>query len=458
MMDSMLAQWAFLDLAGTWSFTAAELATEAGTPVQVAEAFLQTFSLSFGRPQDKGPWFRATHELQLRPFISYEDKFILVAPHLLLWAVKPNIEAMLQNDPTAPWDAYERARSRLLVQKGMEYLRRAMPAGKGAQELYYDFAGKRCELDGLFTFDRYIFLVEAKAGVASPAGRRGAPKSIVTDLKDLVRDPANQASRAKQFLESESTPTFALKDGTKVAVTKAPSCEIVPLSLTLDNLGMFTSDLSDVKKLGILLPDKTAWAIYLPDLKVVAEILSSPSQFVHYVCWRCSHLENEGVSSGKDELNWLGIYLREGSTRFGRPAGSDFLSFTSYTDKFDDYFLSQMGERSTPVPKPKQWMPSEMEQIIARIESAGTFGYTRATGTLLDLTFAERKQLGKNLRRQESRGLGDALLEVESVVINITAGKTAQQCDQIAQALAKDHKKAALVLSVCSGAVAWGVA
>lgn len=458
MMDSMLAQWAFLDLAGTWSFTAADLATEAGTSVQVAQAFLQNFSLTFSRPQDHEPFFKATHDLQLRPFISYEDRFMLAAPHLMLWAVKPSIEALLQNDPAAPWEAYERGRSKLLVQKGIEYLCGAMPTGGYAQELYYNSAGKRCELDGIFTFDRYIFLVEAKAGAASPAGRRGAPKSIITDLKQLVRDPANQANRAKQFIESESIPTFTLKDGTKFAVTKAPYCEVVLVSLTLDNLGMFTSDLADMKKVGLQLPDKAAWAIYLPDLKIVTEVLASPSQFVHYVGWRRDHLESEGVSSGNDELNWLGIYLKEGPTRFRRTADLDFMSFTSYTDKFDDYFLSLMGERSTLARRPSQWMPREMFQIIGQLESAGTLGYTRATDALLNLSLGERKQLGKILRRHGKHGRLEALLKGEQVIAIITAGKTTQQCEEIAQQMAKEHAKSAVVLSLCSSSVEWGAA
>jgi len=458
MMDSMLAQWAFFDLAGTWSFTAEDLATEASTSVQVAQAFLQNFSLSFNRPEDNEPFFKATHELQLRPFINYENKFMLAAPHLLLWAVKPNIEALLQNDPAAPWQAYERGRSKLLVQKGIEYLRGAMPLGKYAQELYYNFAGKRCELDGIFTFDRYIFLVEAKAGVASLAGRRGAPKSIITDLKQLVRDPANQASRAKQFIESESVATFTLKDGTGIPVTKTPHCEIVLVSLTLDNLGMFTSDLADVKRLGLQFPDKAAWAIYLPDLRIVTEVLASPSQFVHYVGWRCEHLESEGVSSGNDELNWLGIYLKEGPTQFRRTADSDFISFTSYTEKFDDYFLSLMGERSTLAPRPSQWMPREMCQIIAQLELTGTLSYTRATCALLDLSLAERKQLGKILRRHEKHGRPETLLEGEQVVAQITAGKTSQQCEQIAQEMAMVHAKSAVILSLGSSSLEWGAA
>jgi hypothetical protein len=116
---------------------------------------------------------------------------MLATPHLSLWAVKPNLEARLQGESGAPWDSYERARSKVLVQKAIDYLGNSLPKCASFQELFYDFGGKHCELDGLLTFDRYVFLIEGKAGVASPAGRRGATKSIVSDLKDLVRDPSD---------------------------------------------------------------------------------------------------------------------------------------------------------------------------------------------------------------------------------------------------------------------------
>jgi hypothetical protein len=442
----MLAEWAFFDLAGTWSLTADALAKEAGVPAQCAQRFLQDFSIPFGQPPERDPWPRATHELQIMPFVTYEDKFILVAPHLLTWAVKPNIEAKLQSESGAPWDSYEYARSEMLVEKAMEHLRKPMPKCSSFQGLFYDFDSKHCELDGLLIFDRYLFLIEGKAGVASLAGRRGATKSIVSDLKDLVRDPGEQSNRAREFIRAESMPVFWLKDGTKVSIDKAASPEIITLSVTLDDMGVFTSELAEVSELGFLPKAEPAWAIYLPDLMILTEILQSPAQFLHYVGWRRSLFQSRGVRC-KDEVNWLGIYLKEGPERLQPPADFQLLTFTTYTTDFDDYFLFKMGQRSKPVACPVQWMPKEMSALIAQIEKTNTCGYTKVTNALLDLTHSERKELGKMLRWLAKPRNSDKVLEGTRTTVRLVVGQSIAACELLARQVSASSRKTAVVLS-----------
>ncbi len=456
----MLAEWAFFDLAGNWSLTAEALAHEAGTSTEAATRFLQNFSLAFGQPPERDPWPRATHELQTTPFVTYEDKFLLAAPHLLLWAVKPNIEAQLQSEPGAPWDSYEHARSGILVQKSLEHLRKVMPESTSFQSLFYDFDGKRCELDGLLIFDQYLFLIEGKAGVASAAARRGATKSIVSDLKDLVRDPGDQASRASEFVRSASTPIFSLKDGTKVPINKIASPEIITLSVTLDDMGIFTSDLSEIVEMGLVSKREPAWAIYLPDLMIAAEILQTPAMFLHYVGWRRSLFESRGVRC-KDEVNWLGIYLKEGPEQLMPATDFQFLTFTTYTTDFDDYFLSQMGQRSKPAARPAPWMPKEMASLISQIEATNTWGYTRVTNALLDLTHSERKELGKLLRRRHKLPAVELQLEGTRTIITLTGGRSDTAWEEQAREAATSCRKTSVVLAFAAGSgklEGWGVA
>jgi hypothetical protein len=371
---------------------------------------------------------------------------MLAAPHLSLWTVKANIEAMLQGESGAPWDSYEHARSEVLVQKAMEYLSKTMPGCTSFQNLFYDFDGKHCELDGLLMFDRYLFLIEGKAGIASPAGRRGATKSIVSDLKDLVRDPSSQASRAANFIRSESAPFFSLKNGTKVPIDKAASSEIVTLSVTLDDLGIFTSELAEMQEMGLLPEGEQAWAIYLPDLMIVTEILPSPADFLHYVGWRRSLFESKGVRC-QDEVNWLGIYLKEGPDTLKRPTDFQFLAFTTYTTDFDDYFLFKMGQRSKPVARPVQWMPKEMSVLISQLEAVGTLGFTRVTNALLDLTYPERKGLGKMLRRRAKPRCDDSVLEGQSAVVKLVSGHSSAACEEQARRTAASSRRVTVVLS-----------
>src|SRR6185312_11017060 len=146
------------------------------------------------------------------------------------------------------------------------------------------------------------------------------------------------------FILTEDAP-FKTKDGHTVVIGKSIGHEVVTMALTLDNLAMFTSDMQGIKKLGLLAPDSISWTLYLPDLRIITELLPSPSEFWHYFRWRRSLIGLNNVF-GTDEVNWLGIYLQQGPGEESLAPESYRLSFSSYTTEMDDYFLHQSGERS----------------------------------------------------------------------------------------------------------------
>jgi hypothetical protein len=231
-----------------------------------------------------------------------------------------------------------------------------------------------------------------------------------------------------------------------VPIDKAASSEIVTLSVTLDDLGIFTSELAEMQELGLFPEGEQAWAIYLPDLMIVSEILLSPAQFLHYVGWRRSLFESKGVRC-QDEVNWLGIYLKEGPQTLMRPADFQFLTFTTYTTDFDDYFLFKMGQRSKPMARPVQWMPKEMSALISRLEALGTWGFTRVTNPLLDLGYPERKELAKMLRRRAKSHSNDLVFEGQNATVKLLRGHSSAACEEQAQRMSASSQRVAVVLS-----------
>jgi len=460
-MENMLGAWAFFALAETWSFSAADVAAEAGVEEETAESFLSQFSLGFGQPTWDSPWPRPTHDLQLRPIIQHGQKFMFAAPHLLLWAVKPSLEAKLQGECRTAWEAYERARSKFLVSEALRLLGDVFGRCMSHQALYYEVSGKRCELDGLLVYDRYVFLIEAKAGAVSAATRRGGPKRIVADLRELVKDPAEQALRAKEFIISNADPIFYLDDGSEVIIDRARCTELVSMSVTLDDLGIFTSDPRRLPHLGLAPAGELPLAIFLLDLRIVAEVLLRPSEFLHYLRWRSTVLSAQGIFGTGDEMDWLGVYLKEGSNLLTRPQDLPTLSFTSHTKEFDDYYLYKMGQRSNPAPKPAQYIPRQISRLIDQLERTGSQGFTRATEALLELTNRERTTFGKLLQRHVRPGSKETTLEGKRLLVVLTFGKNSCACAEEAASVGARLRKPVLVLSVERGTgkvSGWGVA
>ncbi len=471
----MLAAWALFDLAETYSFTAPDIAAEAGVSTGVAEAFLKVFSIGFGSTDKNYVMPELTHGLKLRPVIRYDVKFFCPVPHLLLWAVKPTIESKFKADPrerggstTEVWQRYQKHRSDFLIGRGLDYFKRLLPKSSIYQGLRYGLASpdgeQQFELDGLVLFDRYAFFVEAKAGEFSDSARRGAPGRLVRDLKDLVAEPHAQAKRALQYVSSVDDPVFLLPDGSEVKFDKTKFVESLLVAIALDHFDVLTAAIFELREIGILELGELPWSVNLSDLRIIAETLTLPAQFTHYLKWRL-HLNLSGEIYGHEELNWLGVYFAEGPRLLAVPRGSDRLDFMSYLTEFDDYYLYVMGERTKPAPRPSQYMPSEVRSLLDALEVLGGYGYSRPGEVVLDLDFKERDKLataitkwvysfGKTLRTEEVVRFGKLAVELRPFACIF------EECEKGAAELAATQGCDAVVFSV--GAIeplrleAWG--
>jgi hypothetical protein len=445
-LEAILQHWALYAVGTTMTIGHRDLSEYAEVSPEAAKAFLEAFSMSFGQPEAASPFPRATHTLQQTPLIRYgDDSYFVAAPNLLAWSVKANFEARLKSETGAPWKNYQENRAKLVTRKALDYLGTVMPQSRQFEELYYEFEGQRFELDGLLLFDRYILLLEAKAGGVAEASKRGGTKALEADLKDLVRDPSQQAERARKFILAEQAPTFKTKAGDAVVIDRSIGHEVVTMALMLDNLAMFTSDMQEIKKLGLLAPDSISWTLYLPDLRIITELLPSPSEFWHYFRWRRSLIGLNNVF-GTDEVNWLGIYLQQGPGEESLAPESYRLSFSSYTTEMDDYFLHQSGERSKSAKRPERQIPPRMRALIRDMENTGSPGFTAATELILELSIAERKKLEASLRKHEKSASPSRTVEANKVYIEIRDESDVWADARTAFDLAAANQKPAVLL------------
>ena len=445
-LEAILQHWALYAVGTTMTIGHKNLSEYAEVSPEAAKAFLEAFSMPFGQPEAASPFPRATHPLQQTPLIRYgDDSYFVAAPNLLAWSVKANFEARLKSETDAPWKNYQENRAKLVTRKALDYLGTVMPQSRQFEELYYEFQGQRFELDGLLLFDRYILLLEAKAGGVAEASKRGGTKALEADLKDLVRDPSQQAERARKFILADDSPTFKTKAGATVVIDRSIGHEVVTMALTLDNLAMFTSDMQEIKKLGLLAPDSISWTLYLPDLRIITELLPSPSEFWHYFRWRRSLIGLNNVF-GTDEVNWLGIYLQQGPGEESLAPESYQLSFSSYTTEMDDYFLHQSGERSKSAKRPERQITPRMRALIMDMENTCSPGFTAATELILELSIAERKKLEAALRKHEKSASPSRTIDANKVYIEIRDESDVSEDARTAFDLAAASQKPAVLL------------
>jgi hypothetical protein len=214
----------------------------------IATAFLEDFTLSFGSTPDDYELPSPSNALHERPIISCDRKYFCPVPHLLEWAIKPRLEETLTGSPV--WESYNRHRANFLVDQGVSCFQKLLASATVYKNLLYELPdGGEAELDALIFFDRYVFLVEGKAGSFGAARRGGKPR-LLKQLTQLVGDPAAQARRAINYIANRDEPIFRSKSGESVLIDKSLQTQFVEVSLTLDILDLYTADLFKLRDLG----------------------------------------------------------------------------------------------------------------------------------------------------------------------------------------------------------------
>jgi hypothetical protein len=290
-IQKMMIAWLFYAIGETISFTPQELADETQIEVGKVQRFLERLSLSFGEVDPK--YYRlpaASHPLMLKPFVRHADQFLRPVKDLSYWSLRPAIEALLKPNNTGVvnrnqtlWARYDAIRANYVEKKALEYLRNALRPDQAYQSIKYwvteQGERKEAELDGLIMIDSALFLVEAKAGSVTQPARRGAAASLKTDLQKLVGDAYSQALRAKKYIRETDQPIFSLADGSIVQVPKERIDRIFMVSVTLDALDAFVTNISQFPDLGFFEEGDFSWAVSLTDLQVISELVEFPSQF-----------------------------------------------------------------------------------------------------------------------------------------------------------------------------------
>jgi hypothetical protein len=448
-----LIEWTRVALGTVLSFTVEQISELAKVSLEHTRALLSELSTQFGATPSNYVLPAPVNILHERPIVHHERGEFCPAPHLLPWSIKPALERMLKETPY--WEAYQRQRSTYLIRTALKYLINLLPGATAHEGLYYPLKGEGdTDLDGLLFFDRYAFLVEAKAGALGAARRGGKPK-IKTQLEALVGDAADQVSRARDYIHSVDEPVFRLKTGARVLFDKRKYPELVLMTVTLDVLDIFTAEMYQMRDIGIITTHDLPWSVALTDLRAISEIIARSFEFTHYLHWRFSMIEDSSISAGPDELNWLAIYLKEGPRRLKVPDDYKQLSFTSYTDDFDAYFLYQEGQRTIPAPRPAQPLPSPMNLLCDSLALDAPYGFTALGESLLDLDFSERERFAQHLtefsfweRKTRRRGF---VMETETLVVKVVPGNLSdKELSEIARVLHQSGGRRALALCLSS--------
>jgi hypothetical protein len=198
-----------------------------------------------------------------------------------------------------------------------------------------------------------IILFEAKSASLTAAGLRGAPDRVRRHVRELVVEPSEQSERLADVIRKAKAGDKAaleVTDSLSLVVTNVDT--ITRVSVTLDDFSVLASAETDLKEAGWAPNDlPLALTLNIADFGCVADILSEPLFFIHYLHDR-SRIQKATKILG-DELDYLGLYLKSGFNLGTLERGEYHVAISGMSNPIDHYYTSRDAGVAVPKPQPK---------------------------------------------------------------------------------------------------------
>lgn len=364
----------------------------------VSKHFLELFSTTPGSNREflspsKSPgWPGNPPVVESKPLVEYEGEYYCYAPALFQHYAVGILEDLIKDrDQDYFQRRYVPKRAAYLEERARQHLTYLLPGAETYGPLYYwmqeeDGTRNRVETDGVILYDNNVVIVEAKAGLFSDSARRGSLRRMQRDARELVDKAYGQALRTRRYIAEEEVPKFEHEDGSTALVIRGKSRyeNFYIVNVTLAHLGPISARLSTLRALDLVRGNSWPWSVFINDLRVISEILDSPSEFLLYLKGRIRANDHAKVVSFS-ELDFLSHFLEVGlEFEHEHYRSYDRIILDDYTSPLDRYY-GHLAGRLSDGQKPRINVPDELLKMVSDLEETGRLGFTEVTTTLLRL-------------------------------------------------------------------------
>lgn len=364
-------------------------------------------------------WPVADSVIYCKPLLRRGDQYYCPNPVLLFRKLDRVIESWIRDDPGYYGDKFAKKRGKFVERNAAEYFSKLLPGGSFHSNLHYSAAGadgkvERFETDGIITWDRALLIVESKAAGIDVPARRGALSGLREALKEIVRAAFEQGIRTRRYVESAPTVTFEDERGASVlTVSRADYDDVFIVNVTLESLGFFSAGIHLLKEMGLLTGSPWPWSVFVNDLRVIAEIFETGSDFIAFLRSRVNvpDLPQFFVA---DELDFLMAYLKDGARLADVNLDNvGMFNLHGYTVALDRYYSFLNGSVESGE-KPRSETPASVQSLVEMVERHGRQGFLRVTLALLQLDRATMRWKAREtevaLSNVRSKGRRDQLV------------------------------------------------
>lgn len=273
-----------------FAFTTAELSAACGLPIEVVEAFVRAFSLTFGEVRGGRPLLTGLNQVRRHPLVRDEDELLLAtALPNLAWSIGQALESGLRDDAGA-WGTYGVRRAALSEQRAASFAERGL-AAPSVRNVGFQLDGDQSvvyEADALLRVGNVCFVLEVKSGELSENSRKGRRRELKQDLGELIGKSSRQAARLAAAIRKREGVVFVDRaSGQRVDVDLDGVDRVEAVVVTLQDLNVFLGFPEILRAAGIVAAeDEMPWVVNLWDLDVMTATTEFAAQLTAYVAQR----------------------------------------------------------------------------------------------------------------------------------------------------------------------------
>lgn len=343
-------------------------------------------------------WVINESSIYRKPLIKYNESYYCYFFNILVRNLKHILESLIrEKDEKYYHEKYlKNGRDKYLENKAAEYFKIIFPNAIIYQNLTYSYENKKYETDLLICYNRYLFIVESKAGSLSDSSKRGSLVAIQKDSKKIIENAYKQALRTKKYINSKEKVEFGFRKTNVILIEKANYDDVFLVNTTFDKLNFLSSELNDLKAFNIDFGEEKFWSVFINDLRIISELIESPSLYILYLERRIKLFSSP--SQIEDEMDAFmffldhGLYFKEEDFE-----GVGNYGFLGYTDKLDRYYLYKQGLVKSGE-KPSFNITKEFKQIAKTIEESNQEYSVFVAKSILGLDYKLQSQILRNIK------------------------------------------------------------
>jgi hypothetical protein len=327
-----------------------------------------------------------------KPILKIDNEYYCFNPVLIHYNLHTLLENMMLNiiPPDKHQKNYYSKKGEYLEDKSLDLFQDILPNCNVYKNLKYIDDDKSYEVDGIVIYDNNLFIIEAKSNKFTLGARKGDINRIKRNTQDIVEKAYQQAIRVKKYILSNQLTEFIGKNKKVILTIDSEKINnIFLINTTLEPLNHISTNLSSLKQFGFIQDDEWIWSVYLNDLKIIAEIIDSPSEFLVYIERRIKLNDYPQIKMA-EEIDIFGYFLSEGLyfDDIDFPENGLMLNIdSSFSKDIDLYYHWKEGVLDEEQEKPTFFKGCEnnIKFLVKKIEDLNKENFSILTEFLLSL-------------------------------------------------------------------------